>query len=124
MADRTKSDIYREFLPLVTSGRLELLDDPRLIKQLLALERRVSRAGRDTIDHAFGEQDDLANAVAGALVAATTPPSLWVLAPPPPSPEQPCASCGLSHAEGRCPHRAPTFAELQRAGLTYGSWRW
>ena len=32
-------------------------------------ERRTSRIGRDTIDHAPGGHDDLANAVAGALVA-------------------------------------------------------
>ena len=32
-------------------------------------EHRTSRIGRDTIDHAPGGHDDLANAVAGALVA-------------------------------------------------------
>lgn len=124
--DRTKSDIYRELLPLVTSGRVELLDDPRLIKQLFALERHVARGGRDTIDHAHGEQDDLANAVAGALVAAIRPPSFWFVAPTPPapSPERPCNVCGTQHAEGRCPHRAPSGAELQRAGLTYGACPW
>jgi hypothetical protein len=127
VSDRTKSDIYREFLPLVTSGRVELVDDPRVVKQLLGLERRVSRSGRDTIDHAFGDQDDLANAVAGALVGATTSGRAWVLASPspPPPPEYPCAGCGGQHAQGRCSHRAPTFQDLRRAGLVYGSsWPW
>jgi hypothetical protein len=34
------------------------------------LERRTSRAGRDSIDHGPGEHDDVANAAAGALLAA------------------------------------------------------
>ena len=32
------------------------------------LERRTSRGGRDSIDHAPGAHDDLPNAVAGVLV--------------------------------------------------------
>jgi len=35
---------------------------------LSGLERRTSRGGRDTIDHAPGNHDDIANAVAGVLV--------------------------------------------------------
>jgi hypothetical protein len=67
---RPKSDLYTEFLPLLTSSRVELLDVPRLQSQLLALERRTSRGGRDSIDHPPGGYDDLANAVAGAVVLA------------------------------------------------------
>lgn len=67
---RPKSDIYRDFVPLVNSGRVELLDHPRLLAQLAGLERRTSRAGRDSIDHAPGGHDDVANAAAGALVLA------------------------------------------------------
>ena len=70
-----KSDLYRDFLPLVNSGRVELLDQARLIGQLCGLERRSSRAGRDTIDHGPGGHDDLANAAAGALVTACHPQS-------------------------------------------------
>ena len=69
-AEKTKSDIYREALALLNSGRVELLDHPRLHTQLLSLERRTSRAGRDSIDHGPGGHDDVANSVAGALVAA------------------------------------------------------
>jgi hypothetical protein len=38
--------------------------------QLCGLERRVARSGRDSIDHAPGAHDDVANCVAG-LYAAT-----------------------------------------------------
>lgn len=66
-----KSDLYREMLPLLNSGKVRLLNNKRMIAQLIGLERRTSRAGRDSIDHAQGGHDDLANAAAGALVTAT-----------------------------------------------------
>jgi hypothetical protein len=69
-AEQTKSDLYAELLPLVNAGRAELLDVPALRGQLLGLERRTARSGRDSIDHAPGGHDDVANAVAGALVLA------------------------------------------------------
>ena len=64
----TRSELYLELLPLVNSGSCELLDHPRLINQLAALERRVGRSGRDAVDHPRGAHDDLANSAAGALV--------------------------------------------------------
>jgi hypothetical protein len=67
---QSKSELYGELLPLVNSRRVELLDDARLIGQLATLERRTARGGRDSIDHAPGSHDDLANAAAGALVLA------------------------------------------------------
>jgi hypothetical protein len=70
VADKTKSDLYLTLLPLLNSGRIELLDHPRLINQLTGLERRTSRAGKDSIDHLPGGHDDVANAVAGAAVIA------------------------------------------------------
>jgi hypothetical protein len=69
-AEQTKSDLYRDLLPLVNAARVELLDLPRLHAQLLGLERRTARGGRDSIDHAPSAHDDLANAVAGACVTA------------------------------------------------------
>jgi hypothetical protein len=69
-SERTKSDIYRDVLPLLTSGRVELLDDARLIGQLGGLERRTARGGRDSIDHAPGGHDDVANSASGAIVVA------------------------------------------------------
>jgi len=65
VADRAKSDLYRDLLPLLTSARLELLDVSRLTAQLLGLERRTARGGRDSIDHAPRSHDDVINAVAG-----------------------------------------------------------
>ena len=65
---RPKSDLYHDLLPLLNARRIELLDLPRLSAQLCGLERRTARSGRDSIDHAPGGHDDLANAVAGALV--------------------------------------------------------
>lgn len=66
---KPKSDIYRELLAPLNSGRVELLDHPRLVAQLCGLERRTARSGRDSIDHAQGQHDDIANAVAGAIGA-------------------------------------------------------
>lgn len=70
-SERDRSAIYREALPLLNAGRAELLDHARLLAQLGALERRTGRSGRDTIDHAPGGHDDLANAAAGALLLAS-----------------------------------------------------
>lgn len=66
-SERTKSDIYKEFVAPVNAGRVELLDIPALRAQLIGLERRVARGGRDSVDHAPGGRDDVANAAAGAL---------------------------------------------------------
>jgi hypothetical protein len=70
VSDKTKSDLYLTLLPLLNSGRIELLDNQRLLNQLTGLERRTSRAGKDSIDHMPGGHDDIANAVAGAAVLA------------------------------------------------------
>src|SRR5262249_17753714 len=65
-----KSTIYGNVLPLLNSGRVELLDLPRWAAPLLALERRASRGRNDVIDHPPGGHDDLCNAAAGALLLA------------------------------------------------------
>jgi hypothetical protein len=102
-AERPKSDLYRDVLPLLNSCRVELLDLPRLKAQFVSLERRTSRAGKDSIDAAQGRPEDVANAVAGALVLESgnvagdflklftpeftarcrQPPGLRFVAPPP-----------------------------------------
>ena len=78
VAEQPKSDILRDCLPLFNSQRIELLDSSRLIAQFVGLERRTSRSGKDSIDHAPGAHDDLANAVAGALVLAAAK-APWVI---------------------------------------------
>jgi hypothetical protein len=69
-SERTKSQIYQEALSIINSGRCELLDDARMVSQLCALERRVSRAGRDSIDHPPGSHDDVVNSALGSLMLA------------------------------------------------------
>jgi hypothetical protein len=64
-----KSSLYTNLLPL-NNNRIELLHHPRLVAQLCGPERRTARSGRDSIDHAPGGHDDLANAVAGAAALA------------------------------------------------------
>jgi hypothetical protein len=64
-AEKPKSDLYRDLLPLINARRIELIDDKRLQAQLCGLERRTSRAGKDSIDHGPGGHDDVANCVAG-----------------------------------------------------------
>jgi hypothetical protein len=68
LSDKTTSDIYRDFLPIINSRQCDLLDHKRLFTQLVNLERRTSRGGRDTIGHPPGQHDDIANAVAGVVV--------------------------------------------------------
>lgn len=71
-SELSKSEIYSEFLPLINSKKVDLLDHPKLIKQLCGLERRTSRgSGKDSIDHGPGQHDDVANAVCGAAVLAS-----------------------------------------------------
>jgi hypothetical protein len=52
-SQRDRSAIYLDALPLFTSGRVRLLDNPRLAGQLSALERRTSTGGRDLLDAAL-----------------------------------------------------------------------
>ena len=74
LAKKPKSDLYRDVLALINSGRVELLDHERLLAQIGALERRTGRGGRDSIDHAPGGHDDVANVVAGLACMLTLIP--------------------------------------------------
>jgi len=69
-ADSTKSELFLTVLPAINSQRVALLDHPRMLAQLRALERATSRLGRDSISHPPGGHDDLANVMAGALALA------------------------------------------------------
>jgi hypothetical protein len=62
----TRSELYAALEPLLNSGQVELLDEPRLVQQLIGLVRSHA-AGRTKIDHPPGEHDDFANAVAGVV---------------------------------------------------------
>jgi hypothetical protein len=72
-SSRDRSAIYLDALPLFTSGRIRLLDNPRLVHQFVSLERRQTRFGKDRVDHPqHGGADDLCNAAAGAAVLVAT----------------------------------------------------
>jgi hypothetical protein len=71
MSDLSASDLYLNFAALLSSGRVELVEHEKLLLQLQTLERRVGRSGKDSVDHPPGFHDDLANAVAGAVVLAS-----------------------------------------------------
>ncbi len=73
-AEMNRSELYLAFLPLLNSGRLDLLDHPRMVSQFVGLERRTSRAGKDSVDHPPGWHDDVANAVAGVCALAAGQP--------------------------------------------------
>jgi hypothetical protein len=83
VAERPKSDLYRDLLPILNSGRAELLDVPRVVSQLCGLERRTARGGRDSIDHAPGAHDDLANSVANNVGGTRLPESFSSSRPAP-----------------------------------------
>jgi hypothetical protein len=72
-AEMNRSEPYIAFLPLVNSGRVDLLDHQKMVAQFCGLERRVARSGKDSVDHGPGAHDDLADAVAGAASLALVP---------------------------------------------------
>jgi len=77
LAEYDKSELYQALLPLINSRGVDLLDNNRLVHELVGLERRTSRGGRDKIDHGRGGHDDVVNAAAGAIQLASTKPHNW-----------------------------------------------
>jgi hypothetical protein len=69
-SERTRSEIYLAVLPMIMSGQVELLDQPRLLKQLASLERRKGRQGKDTVDAPPRQHEDVSNAACLALTLA------------------------------------------------------
>jgi hypothetical protein len=86
-SERTKSELYAEFLPVVMQGKVELLDHKGQATEFRQLERRTGRGGgKDMIDHPAGSgfHDDAANACAGAAVMASVQrsgPRIWLAGP-------------------------------------------
>jgi hypothetical protein len=64
-SELTASDLFSELLPRLNTRTIALLDHPRAINQLAALERKVGR-GKDVIDHPRHGKNDVANVLAGA----------------------------------------------------------
>jgi hypothetical protein len=63
-----------ELLPAINSRKVDLLENDRLTNHLIGLERRTARGGKDSIDHAPGQHDDLANVVAGVVATLSAKP--------------------------------------------------
>jgi hypothetical protein len=74
-----KSGLYVDLLPKLNSKTIRIPDDPRLVNQIAALERRTARGGRDSIDHPPSGHDDIANAVAGVAHCAVNRHSVSVM---------------------------------------------
>jgi hypothetical protein len=87
----TKSELFRDLLPLLSSVLITLPRNDRLVSQIVSLERRVSPVGKDTITHPPNGHDDLANAVAGAANLSQYPgfdfTGAWVSGPEKPREE-------------------------------------
>jgi len=64
---KPRSELYLDALPAITSGRVELPPCEKLITQFAGLERKTSKQGRDSVNHAPGAHDDRANAAAGLI---------------------------------------------------------
>ena len=123
----TKSQLYGEMLPLLTSHleptrerrrRARLLDDPRLVAQPLSLERRTGASGKDSITHPRDTHDDLANACAGVLVHATRRGqpgfSGWKPYAPEPEPARPVTQVEvIERAWFACPTPGCTWQDQQ-----------
>lgn len=70
VSEQDRSALYIEFLSALNSGRVELPPCQTALRQFAALERRTSRAGRDSIDHPPGGHDDRANSIAGVVATS------------------------------------------------------
>src|SRR6516162_5535477 len=78
VCNQPKSDLFRDMLPLLNSRNIPLPRHDRLIAQIVGLERRVSRGGKDSIGHPPHGHDDVANAVGGAIRAVSGIGSAWM----------------------------------------------
>jgi hypothetical protein len=104
VSEDSASEVYQAFLPILNSGRCELLDLKKMRNQIISLERKVSRSGRDSISHPPGQHDDIAAAVSGALVKAANRSGIAfnvpkaITKPPPVDPKPPTVNDLLNAA--------------------------
>ena len=77
-ADKNKSQIFLEMLPIICSGQCELLDNEKMVAQFGNLLRKTSSGGADKIIKTAGSHDDIANACSGSVVYASKSSSAWV----------------------------------------------
>ncbi len=63
--DKPRSDLYLNFEGIVNTRQIELPKNKALITELVNLERRRGKSGKDSIDHPQSGHDDMANVIAG-----------------------------------------------------------
>jgi phage terminase large subunit-like protein len=68
VSQSTTSDLYEALEPKINAGEVELLDQPKLLEQLLTLVVRGAR-----VTHQSGDHDDWATSASGALVGVAQP---------------------------------------------------
>ncbi|MEX0405533.1 terminase [Aquibium sp. LZ166] len=66
-----KSQLYLEAVQHFARRAITIPNYAPLIRELRLLERRVSRSGRDSVDHPQNGSDDMANALVGCLYQST-----------------------------------------------------
>jgi hypothetical protein len=71
-SELSKSKLFLEFEGVINTGQILIPKNKDLINELLNLERRTGRSGRDSVDHAPKGSDDLANSVAGCAYLLTS----------------------------------------------------
>ena len=106
-------------LPLLNSGKVDLLDNSRLVSQLCGLERRTARSGKDSVDHPPGQHDDVANAVAGACVLGLgrwRSLNMSARPPQPSAPQWPTSAGGSAWAAARPDAAATAYSSGMRHG--------
>jgi hypothetical protein len=62
--DADKSVYYLELEPLFSTDRIQILDNPELVRELRLLEKRPRATGKTLVDHPLRGHNDLANALA------------------------------------------------------------
>ena len=62
--EKPKSDFYLEVEPLFSTGRIEILDNATLLRELRLLEKKTRAGGKVLVDHPSAQHDDHANALA------------------------------------------------------------
>jgi len=70
-SDFDRSQAYLNVEPLFAQNRIELLDHPKLIRELELLERTPRPGGKDQVTHPRSGHDDYSNALALAACYAT-----------------------------------------------------
>lgn len=64
-AEKSKTELYADLLPMLNTGDVLLLEHDRCINQIANLERRQRWGGKSSIDHPLHAHDDVANSVSG-----------------------------------------------------------